>query len=125
MNESAKILLEKAGRNLKVAKSNLSMGSNIAKTTKYSNYLTDNERKALSELKEKIAEKYPGAKLILYGSKASGDYNQDSDINLPIVIYDDYKIGKNISFEELRSRYFMRVSGDIREKILGIIVNIE
>ena len=101
------------------------MGSNIAKTTKYPGYLTDNERKALSELKEKITEKYSGAKLILYGSKARGDYNQDSDIDLLIVINDNYKINKDISFEELRSRYFMRVSRDIREKILDIIVNIE
>ena len=101
------------------------MGSNIAKITKYSDYLTDNERKALFELKEKITEKYPGAKLILYGSKARGDYNRDSDIDLLIVIDDNYKIDKDISFEELRSRYFMRVSRDIREKILDIIVNIE
>lgn len=101
------------------------MVSNIAKITKYSGYLTDNERKALFELKEKITEKYPGAKLILYGSKARGDYNQDSDIDLLIVIDDNYKIDKDISFEELRSRYFMRVSRDIREKILDIIVNIE
>lgn len=101
------------------------MGSNIAKITKYSGYLTDNERKALFELKEKITEKYPGAKLILYGSKVRGDYNQDSDIDLLIVIDDNYKIDKDISFEELRSRYFMRVSRDIREKILDIIVNIE
>ena len=101
------------------------MGSNIAKITKYSDYLTDNERKALFELKEKITEKYPGAKLILYGSKARGDYNRDSDIDLLIVINDNYKIDKDISFEELRSRYFMRVSRDIREKILDIIVNIE
>ena len=101
------------------------MGSNIAKTTEYPGYLTNNERNALFELKEKITEKYPGVKLILYGSKARGDYTQDSDIDLLIVIDDDYKIDKDISFEELRSRYFMRVSGDIREKILDIIVNIE
>ncbi len=48
--------------------------------------LTDNERKALAELKEKITEKYPGAKLILYGSKARGDYNRDSDIDLLILL---------------------------------------
>ncbi len=101
------------------------MRSNIAKTTKYLNYLTDNERNALLDLKEKVAEKYPIVKLILYGSKARGDYNRDSDIDLLIVIGDDYKIDKNVSFEELKNRYFMRINGDIREKILDIIVDIE
>lgn len=109
----------------KICYNYLIMGSNIAKTTKYLNYLTDNERNALLDLKEKVAEKYPGVKLILYGSKARGDYNWDSDIDLLIVIGDDYKIDKNVSFEELKNRYFMRINGDIREKILDIIVDIE
>jgi hypothetical protein len=36
------------------------------------NYLTENEKKALFELKEKITEEFPGAELILYGSKREG-----------------------------------------------------
>lgn len=43
-------------------------------------------KKALFELKEKITEEFPGAELILYGSKARGDYNPDSDIDLLILL---------------------------------------
>ncbi|MCL4427921.1 MAG: nucleotidyltransferase domain-containing protein [Deltaproteobacteria bacterium] len=104
---------------------NTVVNNNLAEKAGYLSYLTDDERTALTELKEKVTEKYPGAKLILYGSKARGDYNEESDIDLLIVINDDYKIDKDISFEELKNRYFMRVSKDINEKILGIVVDIE
>jgi hypothetical protein len=56
------------------------------KTDKNLDCLTDNERNALAELKGKILEKYPGAEVILYGSKARGDYNRDSDIDLLILL---------------------------------------
>ncbi len=36
-------------------------------------YLTNNEKKALIELKEKILKLFPVAKLIFFGSKARGD----------------------------------------------------
>jgi hypothetical protein len=44
--------------------------------------LKDNERKALRELKERLLKKYPGVEIILYGSKARGDFDKESDIDL-------------------------------------------
>lgn len=99
--------------------------NSFAGKAEYLNYLTDNERAALTELKEKITEKYPGAEIILYGSKARGDYNQDSDIDLLIVINDKYNIDKDISFEELRKLYFLAVDKKIKDEILSIVVDIE
>lgn len=101
------------------------MQNNLAIAPKYYGYLNDNERKALSELKEKINEKYSGTKLILYGSKARGDYNEDSDIDLLIVIKDNYNISKDISFNELEKIYFLAVDKKIKDEILSIIVDIE
>ena len=48
--------------------------------------LKDNERKALQELKEKLLRKYPGVEIILYGSKARGDFDKESDIDLLILV---------------------------------------
>ncbi|MHB1696499.1 MAG: nucleotidyltransferase domain-containing protein [bacterium] len=101
------------------------MQNNFAVAPKYSDYLNDNERKALSELREKINEKYPGTELILYGSKARGDYREDSDIDLLIVINDKHNIDKDISFEELEKLYFLAVDKKINNEILSIIVDIE
>lgn len=47
--------------------------------------LTNVERKAVREFKEKIVAEFPDAKLILYGSKARGDHSIDSDIDLLLV----------------------------------------
>ena len=48
--------------------------------------LKDNERKALRELKERLLNKYPGMEIILYGSKARGDFDKESDIDLLILV---------------------------------------
>lgn len=53
-------------------------------------YLNEVEEKAVNELKEKLMQAL-GSKLkhmILYGSKARGDYNEDSDIDLLVVVDD-------------------------------------
>ncbi|WP_456401150.1 nucleotidyltransferase domain-containing protein [Persephonella sp.] len=49
-------------------------------------YLTDTEIKAVFELKEKILELTLNAKLIFYGSKAKGEFDDESDIDLLIII---------------------------------------
>lgn len=47
--------------------------------------LTNVERKAVREFREKIVAEFPDAKLILYGSKARGDHSIGSDIDLLLV----------------------------------------
>jgi len=48
--------------------------------------LRENEKNALRELKERILERFPNAEIILYGSKARGDSNKESDIDLLILV---------------------------------------
>ena len=101
------------------------MQNNLAAAPKYLDYLNYNEREALFELKGKINEIYPGSKFILYGSKARGDYNLNSDIDLLIVINDKHNIDKDISFEELEKLYFLAVDKKIKDEILSIVVDVE
>ena len=98
--------------------------SNLSGRT-VSNYLTFTEKKALTELKEKIKEKYPEAEIILYGSKARGDYDENSDIDLMIIIKDNYQINKGISFEELEKLYFLPVDKKVKNEILDILTDIQ
>lgn len=99
--------------------------SNSLVRTGYLNHLTGNERIALTELKKRITVKYPGSEIILYGSKARGDYNENSDIDLLIIINDDYNINKNIPFKELEELYFLPVDKTIDRDISSILVDIQ
>jgi len=67
-------------------------------------YLKTNEIKALQEFKQKLLQKYTDAEIILYGSKARGDYEEFSDIDVLIILNEDVdnKLRENIfsiSFE--------------------------
>ena len=48
--------------------------------------LRENETNALQELKEKILVRFPDAEIILYGSKVRGDSDEESDIDLLILV---------------------------------------
>lgn len=48
--------------------------------------LKENEREALKELKKRLLQKFPDAEIVLYGSKARGDYEEFSDIDLLILV---------------------------------------
>ena len=48
--------------------------------------LKDNEKNALQELKVIILARFPDAEIILYGSKARGDSDEESDIDLLILV---------------------------------------
>ena len=48
--------------------------------------LKENERIALEELKERLVQRFPDAEIILYGSKARGDFEKESDIDLLILV---------------------------------------
>jgi predicted nucleotidyltransferase len=51
-------------------------------------YLTDREIRAVLDLKKEILKAYPKAKLILYGSKARGDFDEESDIDILVILPD-------------------------------------
>jgi len=48
--------------------------------------LNENEKKALLELKTRLLRRFPDVKIILYGSKARRDFDEESDIDLLILV---------------------------------------
>jgi predicted nucleotidyltransferase len=50
--------------------------------------LNESEAIALGELKNKILLKFNVIQIILFGSKARGDYNEDSDIDILVIVSD-------------------------------------
>ncbi len=48
--------------------------------------LNENERNALKELKSRLVQKFSEAEIIVFGSKARGDYDEFSDIDLLILL---------------------------------------
>lgn len=48
--------------------------------------LKNSEVLAIIELKKRVLRLYPDAELILFGSKARGDYNKDSDVDILILL---------------------------------------
>ena len=83
----------------------------------YTKYLNDDEIKALSILKEKILEKYQTAKLILYGSKARGDYNKDSDIDVLILL--DINVNSIIEYD-----VYGRILSNVSEKYPNCVISL-
>jgi predicted nucleotidyltransferase len=53
--------------------------------TKRVSHLTENEIRALEEIKRRVQACFPVHEFILFGSKARGDARPDSDIDLLIV----------------------------------------
>ena len=47
--------------------------------------LRDNEKKAIQEATRMLKEKFPVKEVILFGSKARGDDDEDSDIDLLLL----------------------------------------
>jgi len=68
--------------------------------------LQENEKKALLELKEILFRNFSVYKIILYGSKARGDFDEESDIDILVILNN-------------------KVDDDIREKIFSISFKIE
>ena len=68
--------------------------------------LKENEKKALLELKKRLLKSFSVAEIILYGSKARGDFDEESDMDILIIL-------KN------------RVDDNIREKVFSMSFKIE
>jgi len=60
-----------------------------------------NKDEILGRIKKSVAETAPGATLILYGSYARGDYRDDSDIDL-LVLVDTTRLTRD---DEVRIKY--------------------
>ncbi|HKJ78298.1 MAG TPA: nucleotidyltransferase domain-containing protein [Prolixibacteraceae bacterium] len=74
-----------------------------------------NRKKIVHNIKQRLLEIDPGAKIILYGSEARGEANQNSDIDVLILL------NKNQSKFELKTR-INNALYDI-ELETGIIIN--
>ncbi len=73
--------------------------------------LKDYEKQALEKLKKKIREKFPSAEIILYGSKVRGDFDDESDIDLLILI--DGEVNSKIEEEISKIAYEIELEYDV------------
>lgn len=75
-------------------------------------HLTYNEQQAIESVLRRIPQLYPVInKVILYGSKARGDFLEDSDIDLLFVL--DRRIVKEMKFEIYDALYEFEVEYDV------------
>ena len=65
--------------------------------------LNKKEKQALRELKEKLTEKFPDVDIILFGAKARGDFDPESDIDLLILI--EEPINSKIEEEDFYEKF--------------------
>lgn len=79
--------------------------------------LKENERKALRKLKEEIVKKFPEAEIILYGSKARGDFDKESDIDLLILPKKD--VNTALEEEIISLTYDIELKYDI---VFGLLI---
>jgi len=79
--------------------------------------LEENERNALLELKEKLLQKFPNVEIILYGSKARGDSDEESDIDLLILL--DSEVSRQVREKITEITYDLELKYDV---VFGIIV---
>ena len=73
--------------------------------------LRKNEKEALKELKEKILEKFPDVRIVLYGSKARGDSDNESDIDLLILV--EAKVDTKLEEEIFHISYEIELKYDV------------
>lgn len=79
--------------------------------------LKENESKALFELKERLLQRFSDAEIIIYGSKARGDNEEFSDIDLLILV--ESQINRKLKEEITEITYDIELKYDV---VFGIIV---
>ncbi len=79
--------------------------------------LRKNEKEALSELKSQLKQRIPDAEIILYGSKARGDSEELSDIDILILI--DKKVDRKLKEKIVDIRYDIELKYDV---VFGLVI---
>ena len=79
--------------------------------------LKENERAALLELRDKFLQRFTDAEIIIYGSKARGDDEKYSDIDLLILV--GVLVDRNLKEEITEIMYDIELKYDV---VFGIIV---
>ncbi len=75
-------------------------------------YLNYNEQKALEGIIQKIPSSYPMInRIILYGSKARGDFIEESDVD--ILFITDQPVARAIKFELYDIIYELQIKYDV------------
>lgn len=82
--------------------------------------LKDNEKKALLELKKILFKSFSVSGIILYGSKARGDFDEESDIDILIIL--NNKVDDNIREKIFSMSFKIEIKYDV---IFGILVESE
>ena len=83
------------------------------------NNLTIKEKKALKEIKNFLNQTFKDSKVFIYGSKTEGEYTQESDLDLLIIIPNlNWKIKKKIvnRITEINWKYDTNISPVIVSK---------
>jgi predicted nucleotidyltransferase len=80
--------------------------------------LSDNENMAIEEFKEKIAGKFRMAEIVLFGSKARGDGDNYSDIDVLVLLEQEPDL--SIEEEIIDIGFDIEIKYDI---VLGILVH--
>ena len=79
--------------------------------------LKENESKALKELNERLLQRFPDTEIIIYGSKARGDYEEFSDIDVLVLLNRD--INNSLEEEIFSTAFQLELKYDV---IFGIMV---
>ena len=79
--------------------------------------LKDNEKKALLELKKILFKSFSVAEIILYGSKVRGDFDEESDMDILIILKN--KVDDNIREKIFSMSFKIEIKYDV---IFGILV---
>ncbi len=87
------------------------------KTLEEIKVLKKNEKKALNKFKAQLKQKIPDVGIILYGSKARGDSEEFSDIDLLIIVGE--KVTRELRERISHIRYDIELKYDV---VFGLIL---